>query len=415
MLDLLISGCSIAGPDGDLMATDIGIKGGSIVSLGERIQEEAASVVKAVGCVVLPGIVDLHTHMRSPAGEASLFREETAAAVAGGVTTIGDFAYPPGTRFELDLQRKRERLQAEALCDFVLHTVVRSRDQVQRAATRTVKVFLASSGLGTQCEEGLETVPSALEKGCLVLAHVEAMSDYVAIARYVADRPDLPGKIHILHVPHQRYSMVVHALAGERITLETGPHYLLWEWTWNQPGCDVNPPVVPANLWPEITAGRIHTIGTDHCSYTWAEKQQHGLPGFPGLETTLRLVFTYGVEAGRISWTEMIQLLCAGPARVLDLYPRKGAIQVGSDADLVLFDPRPSERLATLSHGRGDFSPFLGLWLRGRVMRTWVRGRQVYGDGVVAYDAAGWGTWQEPLPGGAGSARDGSPWQSGKG
>lgn len=397
MLDLLISGGSVVGPDGTLMAVDVGIRAGWVVSLQKRPPSDAVSVVDASGCVVLPGVVDLHTHLRSPGAKDGLFREETAAAVAGGVTTVGDFAYPPGTRFELELEHKRERLGEEALCDFVLHTVVRSRDQLDQAETPTVKVFLASSGLGAQSEEGLALVRSGVKSGFQVLAHVEAMDDYVAIARYVADNPELPGAVHILHVPHQRYSTVVRSLAGERVTLETAPHYLLWEWTRNQSSCDVNPAIVPANLWPEIKAGRIHTIGTDHCSYTWAEKQEQGLPGFPGLETSLRLLFTYGVEAGRISWADLGRLLSAAPARVLGLYPRKGAIQMGSDADLVLFDPRPSGRLAILSHGRGDFSPFFGLELRGKVLRTWVRGRQVYGDGVADYGAAGWGTLQTPI------------------
>jgi dihydropyrimidinase len=392
MLDLLISGGRIVGPDGNLMTVDIGIKAGWIVSLRERQSGDALAVVDASGRIVLPGVVDLHTHLRSPAGESGLFLRETAAAVAGGVTTIGDFAYPPGTRFELAAEHKREQLGNESLCDFVLHTVVRSKDQLARAQTRTIKVFLASSGLGAESEEGLALVRTGLQRGHVVLAHVEAMSDYVAIAQHVGNHPDLPGAVHILHVPHQKYSSVVHSLAEGRVTMETGPHYLLWDWTWSQPNCDVNPRVVPSNLWPEVQAGRIQTVGTDHCSYTWAEKQHYRLPGIPGLETSLRLMFTYGVEAGRISWSELCRLLSAAPAQLLGLYPRKGAIAVGSDADLVLFDPRPSERLMSLRQGRGDFSPFFGLELAGKVEQTWVRGRQVYRDGVVVVDAAGWGT-----------------------
>ena len=396
MLDLLIANGSVVGPGGALLRLDVGVKAGWIAFLGKRAPEAAASVVDASGCIVLPGIVDLHTHLRSPAGEPGLFRGETAQAVAGGVTTLGDFAYPPGTRFELEYERKRERLEHESLCDFVLHTVVRSMDQLERAETRTIKVFLTSSGLGAQSDEGLELIFDGLARGHQVLVHVEAMSDYLAIARYVAENPSLPGRVHILHVPHQRYSMAVDSLTDGRVTLETGPHYLLGTWTLNQEGCDVNPPVVLADLWPEVRAGRIKTIGTDHCSYTWAEKEEHGLPGFPGLGVSLRLLFTYGVMAGRISWADLTRSLSAAPAQVLGLYPRKGALQIGSDGDLVLFDPAPEEVLGRPRLGRGDFSPFAGLKVWGRVVRTWVRGRQVYGDGDVDEGAAGWGTWQEP-------------------
>jgi len=211
MLDLLIANGSVVGPDGALMRLDVGVKAGWIAFLGKRAPEAAASVVDASGCIVLPGIVDLHTHLRSPAGEPGLFRGETAQAVAGGVTTLGDFAYPPGTRFELEYERKRERLEHESLCDFVLHTVVRSMDQLERAETRTIKVFLTSSGLGARSDEGLALVFRGLASGHQVLVHVEAMDDYASIARHVAENPGLPGRVHILHVPHQRYSAVVNS------------------------------------------------------------------------------------------------------------------------------------------------------------------------------------------------------------
>ena len=396
MLDMLIAGGSVVSPAG-VVQLDVGIKDGRIASLAGSAREGARMVVDASGCVVLPGGIDLHTHLRTPAGESGLFRRESASAVAGGVTTLGDFAYPPGTRFELEYEHKREQLEQESLCDFIVHTVVRSEEQLEQAATHTVKVFLASSGLGVQTGGGLELVCRGAAQGHLVLAHVEAMSDYVAIANYVARNPDLPGRVHILHVPHQRYSMAVASLADGRVTMETCPHYLLWEWSLNQVDCDVNPAVVPADLWPEIRAGRISTIGTDHCSYTRAEKAEFGLPGFPGVGASLRLLFTAGVKAGRISWAELCGLLSAGPARVLGLYPRKGAIQVGSDADLVLFDPQHQALLGAPRYGRGDFSPFSSLKVWGKVVGTWVRGRQVYGDGVMDEGAAGWGTWQEAI------------------
>jgi len=225
--------------------------------------------------------------------------------------------------------------------------------------------------------------------GRQVLAHVEAMDDYLRIVQSGLPAA-APGRVHILHVPHQRYVRVVDALGDERITLETCPHYLLWEWVAVQKGCDVNPRIVPSNLWPEVSSGRISTIGTDHCSYRWEEKLALGLPGFPGVETLLRLVFSFGVDAGRLSWAELCRLLCSGPAQVLGLYPRKGSLQIGSDADIVVFDPVYEETMETPAYGRGDFSPYRGLRLKGRVMRTFVRGREVYANGTARLDLAGW-------------------------
>ncbi len=201
--------------------------------------------------------------------------------------------------------------------------------------------------------------------------------------------------MHIVHVPHQRYVALVRALGDERITMETCPQYLLWEWTRMQPGCNVNPPVQPSDLWPEVRSGHIHTLGSDHCSYTMQEKQEMGLPGFPGLETLLRVVYTFGVQAGRISWADLCRLLSAGPATTLGLYPRKGALQLGADADLIVFDPDHEEMQELPVHGRSDFSPYAGLKLAGKVVCTFVRGREVYSDGRVDLHAAGWGTWQD--------------------
>lgn len=386
------------------MPLDLAVEEGKIVALGRSLPGTADRTVNAEGCIVLPGVIDLHTHLRSPQGEAGLFTGETASAVAGGVTTIGDFAYPPGTRFEPRFERKREWLAEEALCDFVLHTVVRTPDQVESATTRTVKVFLASSGLGARAAGGLDSIRRALAKGHQVLVHVEAMEDYEAISRCIEEAGG-SARVHILHVPHQRYVSAMCAANHEGLTMETCPHYLLWEWTRGRAGCDVNPPVVPANLWMEVQARRIMTLGTDHCSYTQSEKVELGLPGFPGLETLLRFAFTFGVRAGRISLADLCRLLSAGPARILGLYPRKGAIQVGSDADLVVFSTEHEEIMAAPTYGRGDFSPFAGLRLAGKVIRTIVRGREMYADGVADVRRAGWGRWQGPWQGDQAGAR----------
>jgi dihydroorotase-like cyclic amidohydrolase len=393
VFDLLLREGRVVAPEGQLLALDVGVIDGRIAALGPDVTAPAGQVVSARGCLVLPGVIDLHTHLRSPQGEAGLFTGETASAVAGGVTLVGDFAYPPGSRFELDFAAKRARLAQEAVCDFVLHTVVRSAEDLQRAGTYTVKVFFTASGLGAQTQGALALLQEAVAAGHQVLAHVESLPDYLAILQHGLQAG--PGRVHILHVAHQRLVGAVAAFQEPRVTMETCPHYLLWEWVRGRPGCTVNPPVVPADLWPAVRAGQIGTIGTDHCSYTWAEKETLGLPGFPATEQLLRLIATAGVQAGRISWADLLRLLCSGPARVLGLYPRKGALQVGSDADLVLFDPAAEEELGKPAYGRGDFSPYAGLRVFGRVVRTMVRGRTVYADGVADMSAAGWGRWQD--------------------
>lgn len=393
--DLLIRGGRVVVPDGEPLGLDVGVSAGKVSALGRFDPGEARLVVSAEGLLVLPGVIDLHTHLRSTRPEPDLFWNETASAVAGGVTTVGDFAYPPGTPYELDFEAKLGRLKAEAACDFCLHTVVKSAADLERATTRTIKIFFTASGAGGQTEDALGFLTRAVAEGRQVLAHVEALDDYLAVMRHVASPSD-PGRVHILHVPHQRFVSLRRGFDAARLTMETCPHYLMWEAVRDVEGCDVNPPVVACDLWPELRSGGIDTIGTDHCSYSREEKREHGLPGFPGLESALRLIFTYGVQAGRISWSDLCRLMSAGPARILDLYPRKGAIQVGADADLVLFDPQAEGVWSGPSCGRGDFSPYAGLRLAGRVERTFVRGREVYAHGAVDAEARGWGAWQEP-------------------
>lgn len=400
VVDLLVLNGRMVAPDGQLVPLDLAVESGRIVAVGRGLQPQARRTVNARGYLVLPGVIDLHTHLRSPAGETSLFTGETASAVAGGVTTVGDFAYPPGSRFELDFETKRARMEREALCDFCLHTVARTPEHLQNVQTHTVKVYFSASGLGAQASGPLGLLQAAVDDGRVVLAHVEAMEDYLAILREGL-RPASMGRVHIVHVPHQRYVAVVRALGDDRVTMETCPHYLLWEWTQAQPGCNVNPPVQPSDLWPAVRAGYIRTIGTDHCSYTMQEKQEMDLPGFPGLETLLRVVYTFGVRAGRISWADLCRVLSAGPAATAGLYPQKGVLQPGADGDFVVFDPEYEEVQGVPAYGRGDFSPYAGLTLAGKVVRTFVRGREVYSDGEADLHAAGWGTWQDGQDGGA--------------
>lgn len=393
MLDLLIRGGKVLGPDGQWDALDVGIRDGCIVALERELTGPAQHVLDAEGMLLLPGIIDLHTHLRSPAGEEDLFVKETALAVAGGITTIGDFAYPPGTHFELDFSTKRQRLADQALCDFILHTVVRCPEDLDQVQTRTVKIFFSASGLGAPAEQALALLQQALARGHQVLVHVETLSDWAMILQKLSGISG--GSLHILHVPHQRFICLARAWSDERVTLETCPHYLLWEWLQGNELANVNPPIVPADLWPEVRDGHLHTIGTDHCSYTLNEKKTLGFPGFPGLETLLPLMVSFGVLSGRLTWRDLSRVLSSGPARVLGLYPRKGVICVGSDADLVFFDPAPVFQVEKPAYGRADFTPYGGLWVRGRVVRTLVRGREVFSFGEADLAAAGWGKWQE--------------------
>jgi len=403
MLDLLIKEGVLIAPDGHLVNREIAVDNGKIVSTGTDLQIEADCIVYAGGHLVLPGIIDLHTHLRATTDEPELFAGETASAVRGGVTLVGDFAYPPGTRFELDFNAKRAQLNDQAICDYCIHTVVKSAQDLANAKSHTVKIFFTASGLGSLKGNPMNLLQAAVQKGHQVLVHVEKMTDYQAIV----DADSLnsgDGRVHILHVPHQRYVAAVSDTGQNKVTMETCPHYLLWRWFAGREGGNVNPPIEPSDLWPVIKAGKIVTIGTDHCSYRWQEKEVLSLPGFPCVEELLRLMYTIGVEAGHISWLQLISLLSTGPAKVLGLYPQKGSLHKGCDADLVIFDPDHEETMSISKYGRSDFSPYSGFRLKGRVVSTFVRGREVYHADTVDSEARGWGEWYDQTQKTGGSA-----------
>ena len=140
-------------------------------------------------------------------------------------------------------------------------------------------------------------------------------------------------------------------------------------------------------LWAAVRRGEIDTIGTDHCSYMKEQKLKNASfdqtpPGIPGIETLLPVMYTEGVAKGRISLERLLELLCSNPARVFGLFPRKGTLSVGSDGDLVLFDPGASWTLrASQLHTNSDFCPFEGMTLSGRVRKTILRGEIIYDEG----------------------------------
>jgi dihydropyrimidinase len=158
-----------------------------------------------------------------------------------------------------------------------------------------------------------------------------------------------------------------------------------------------------AGLWERVARGEIHSVGSDHCGYSLAQRGEGDdftrvSPGIPGVETTLPLLYTFGVEAGLIGMADLVRLLATGPARIFGLYPRKGRLSPGADADLVLFDPRARGRLRDEDlHSAAGFSPFAGLELSGQVRTTICRGRVVYDRGTITGEP-GWGRFIERTP-----------------
>jgi len=192
---------------------------------------------------------------------------------------------------------------------------------------------------------------------------------------------------------------------------ETCPHFLcLDETVYAGPDAIrflMTPPIRSAEmrdgLWERVAGGEIHAVGSDHCGYSLeqrgaADDFTRVSPGIPGVETTLPLLYSFGVAAGRIGMTDLVRLLSSGPARIFGLYPRKGRLGAGADGDVVLFDPRAGGALQDAElHSSAGFSPYAGLELKGRVRTTISRGRVVYDRGVITGEP-GWGQFIERTP-----------------
>jgi dihydropyrimidinase len=233
-----------------------------------------------------------------------------------------------------------------------------------------------------------------------------ASSEALAVEQVCALAEAAGSRLHIAHVSTAlATAAIARAKArGVRVTAETCPHYLLLDqrvYARND-GRDfsVIPPIRTADdsaaLWSAVADGTIDTIATDHCPFFRADKAaSHDVLevpcGLPGVETLLSLVHSEGIAKRGLSPTWLARVVSTSPARVFGLAPRKGSIEIGADADLVLFDPRRKWIVSARDlHMSSDFSPFEGLEVRGAVVRTFVRGRTVFADGEFP-GTPGWG------------------------
>jgi dihydropyrimidinase len=426
---------------------DVGIDGERIADVGLDVRGEKE--IDATGLLVLPGVIDAHTHMALPvAGTRSSdgFESGTIAAACGGVTTIVDFTVGgQESTIPEDIERRREDA-TPAVVDYAFHAEVigwragrewEIRDAIRLGVT-SFKFYTAyeESGRRTSPEE-LATAFGALEEwDAVALVHAEDEALIASIAaRLTPDeirrmgtlaeaRPDLCERAAIAqvsqiaassgcrtHFVHVSSALGLEAVrdgrrAGAKLTAETCPQYLLLTRDVYDRAdgrlFSASPALRTSDdqlaLWNGLRHRDLDWVATDHCPFTVAQKAWHGdfraLPyGLPGVETLLPLLHSEGVGTGRLGLSDLPRLLSEGPARTLGFYPKKGVVAPGSDADLVLFDPRATWHIsANRLHMNVDFSPYEGWPVTGRVATTIARGRVVF-DGATVFADAGRGRY----------------------
>lgn len=443
-LNTLISGGDVLLPDG-LHRVDLGLADGKVAGLyAPGTAPDTSRIIDARGKTVLPGIVDIHFHVRAPAyPERGTVLSETRAAAAGGVTTLFEMPISkPCCSTPGELARRRDHFSENAVIDFALYAAPgdlteASRDAMMDLGCIAWKIFTTPSPPGRADEfEGLAFPDEADQLRALellsdtgrpvvvhaesaaLLAHYEglakaldpadaathglsrpAICEAVAVAKLLAMNITAQAKLHIAHVTSAETVAVLRGFAGTSdFTAETCPQYLFaTEEDVARAGiyAKVNPPIRHQAdqdaLWQAIADGVIDYVTTDHAPFAKAEKQAAegdfpgAPPGVPGIEFILPAMLD-AVARGRLDLKRAHDLICANGARRYGLYPQKGALLPGSAADVAIVDLAGETRFApdTMhSHARDVAHLFYGRVLRGKVCETILAGQSVFKDGAV--------------------------------
>ena len=448
-MSILIQNGILVLPTGPIQA-DLRVAGGRIAELGPGLAPGASRVIDAQERLVFPGFIDTHTHFEMNKG----FPNETAddwytgtrAALAGGTTTVLDFAEPErGATLASALETWHGRADGAACCNYGFHMTVKDwspsiRSELREmtaAGVTSYKVYLAYDNLRLSDAAAYEVVKAVGAEGGVVGCHCEngdlvtegiraqQAAGNLSPAAHPLSRPpaveaeavgrwltiaELAGcPVNMVHLSTLRGLEAVRAARtrGQRLYVETCPQYLLLdERSYRLPGFEsakfvLSPPLRAqencAALWDALEAGEIDTIGTDHCSFRFHGAKELGredfskIPnGIPGVEHRPSLMYTYGVAAGRITAVDMARLLAENPARLFGMYPQKGVLAVGSDADLVIFDPNDTGRItAETQYQNVDYTPYEGMALRGRVDTVLLGGEVAVEGGRVLLERRG--------------------------
>jgi allantoinase len=434
-LDLAIKG-EIVLPGSVLHDGVLGIRGEHIAGIYQHDAIPPHRQYLDVGCqYVLPGAIDAHVHCFSAPQEG--FTHATRSAAAGGVTTIIEMPYDAGAPVITAerLRTKQDRLEEEAVVDVALLATIKKvggLDEIPRIAEAGVCGFKMSlyetdpdRFPRIPDDELLEAFTLIKETGLPVGLHAE--NDEVvkrATARqrkaakpeptaHSASRPRVAEseavlralefahwtgvQLHIYHATFPRVFELVDWFRGQgvRVTAETCVHYLVMtedDLTHLEGRAKVNPPLRSTDeqggLWTLCAGDKVAMVTSDHAPWTLDRKAHTNIfdnaSGMPGVKTLLPLLFSEGVAKGRLSIHDLVRLLAENPARVFGLSPRKGQIQVGADADLVILDPDIEWVFdEQTQHSTAGWSPYHGRPMMGRVTRTIVRGETVYEDEMI--------------------------------
>ncbi|MBE6824718.1 MAG: dihydropyrimidinase [Ruminococcaceae bacterium] len=427
---------------------DVLISGSKIVKVARFIKDNDAQVVDVSGKLIFPGFIDAHTHFDLEVSDtvtADGFESGTKAAVCGGTTTVIDFATQnKGESLSTALNNWHIKAFSKSSCDYAFHMAISDwndhiKEELKAMFEQGVTSFKAYMTYDTMklSDEELFDMLSTLKELCgivgvhcendgiikaltkkrledntlTVSAHpkvrpsaceAEAITRLLSIAQVV----DVP--VVVVHLSSKDGLEAVRNARqkGAKVYVETCPQYLLlddsrYEQNTLQGARFVcSPPLRKKEdskaLWGALKNGEIQTVATDHCSFTLQQKSV-GLSdftkmpnGLPSVESRVVLMYTYGVQKKRITLENMCRLLAENPAKLYGMYPRKGVIKAGSDADIVVFSPKADGFITkNTHHSKADYTPFEGVRTKGKVEKVYLRGKLVVDNGEVVNENKG--------------------------
>jgi dihydropyrimidinase len=450
-MSILIKGGRVITAADDYVA-DVYVEDERISLIGESLDQPADKVIDASGKYVLPGGVDPHTHLDMPFGGTVTIDDvesgQTSAAFGGTTTHVDFIIQPPGSSFADALEEWRGKANGKQMIDMGYHMAVtdlKDGGTLEELASlpdqgiTSYKLFMAYKGALMVDDETLfKTMQVAADTGALVMVHAENGDAIDVLVKEALAAGNTEPKYHALTRPPETEGeatnraiqlarvagsplYVVHVSCAESVEPiqlarekgwnvwgETCTQYFFIDYTFlERPNFEggkyvyTPPPRDKANqdvLWNAVRTDTLSAISTDHCAFLWDGQKTIGKDDFskipnggPGLENRLQMIHEFGVRGGRISLNRMVELLSTNPAKLFGLYPRKGTIAVGSDADIVVFDPEKRVTIsASTHHSKSDYNLFEGTEVTGVPEVVLLRGNVlVENDELVASPGVG--------------------------
>ena len=428
---------------------DILVEGEKILEVGRNITRKADQIIDVTGMLLMPGFIDAHTHFDLDVCNtttADNFTTGSRAALRGGTTTVVDFACPnKGESLHHGLELWHRKADGRTCCDYGFHMTIddwnpqieAEIDDMYAAGISSFKMYMTYPAMmigdeamykalkklkekggicGVHCENSgvinalIEEKKAAGEMG--VSSHPETRPDFLeaeAVSRLlrIAQAVDIP--VVIVHLTNAATLAEVTAARrrGQKVYVETCPQYLVLDDSvyYNEDfsraaryvcAPPLRKPEDCRALWAGLRKGDIQTISTDHCAFTLAQKDAGRgdftkIPGgLPGVEARGELVYSFGVTSRKISLATMCKVLSENPAKLYGMFPRKGVIAPGADADIVVYDPQADHILrAEDMVSRAGYTPYEGFVTHGSVSQVWLRGKLMVENGHVIGEQEG--------------------------